>query len=163
MSPAEAAQLRRRFLSSKSQTFWRPGALAYTALSQNTFEGGCSKHMTGDLLKNLTWWIKFMKTVEPRKVPVGKQTRPIFIFTDGSCEPDTGNRLGLTAGYGALLLDPGNQILQSFGGTLAGPGFAVRRGCQDTGSRTGRAGPLRCSKHSLEQSDRRTIGNVVSR
>ena len=59
-----------------------------------------------------------MKTAGARKVPVGKQRRPVYIFTDGSCEPDPRAAAGLTAGYGAVMFDPEDGALGTFGGYL---------------------------------------------
>ena len=59
-----------------------------------------------------------MKSSKPRKVPVGKHQRPVYLFTDGSCEPDEKSPTKITAGYGAVLFDPTDGTFQSFGGNL---------------------------------------------
>ena len=71
-----------------SQTFGRAGAPACTALSNDAAEAGGPKHPTSDIRNSLTWCTARMANARPRKLPAGKQSRPVFIFSDGSCEPD---------------------------------------------------------------------------
>ena len=118
MTAAGASQLRGRLVFSNSQTFGRAGALAYSALTKKASEGGHSTYMGKDFINSLRWWSSYFTTAKPRKVPVGKQRRPLYIFTDGACEPSLKNRMGMEAGYGAVMFDPEDKSLHSFGGSI---------------------------------------------
>jgi hypothetical protein len=39
----------------------------------------------------------------------------VYIFTDGSCEPDAQAATGVSAGYGAVMFDPEDGALETFG------------------------------------------------
>ena len=133
MTTAEASQLRGRLVCSNSQTFGTAGALAYSALTKKASEGGGSTHMGDDLTNSLKWWATYFTAAKPRKVPVGKQKRPLYIFTAGSCEPSLESPVGLEAGYGAAMFDPEDKSLQSFGGDI---GDALLDLLSDGGTKT---------------------------
>ena len=100
--------------------------------------------MSEDLVESLIWWAKYFVTAKPRKIVVGQQRRPIYIFTDGSCEPNDKSPVGLEAAYGAVMFDPEDERLQSFGGTI---GEALLDLLSDGGANTqvvGQAGLIPC-------------------
>ena len=121
MSPAEASQLRGRLVFSNSQTFGRMGALAYNYLGQKVAEGGGAWSMSQDLEWPLEWWLEQVSKAKPRRIPVGKLRRPVYIFSDGSCEPRKDNPSKLEAGYGAVMFDPEDGTLETFGGFIGDP------------------------------------------
>ena len=56
-----------------------------------------------------------MVGAKPRIVRAGPQRKPVYLFTDGSCDPDLDSPAGLNAGYGAVLWDPEDNALEIFG------------------------------------------------
>ena len=59
-----------------------------------------------------------MKKGKARKVLVGPQRRPVYIFSDGSCDPDERSKFGIKAGYGTVLYDPETDSGEAFGSYL---------------------------------------------
>ena len=56
---------------------------------------------------------------KPRTVRVGRQRKPVYIFTDGSGDPDPSRPTRLKAGYGAVMYDPEDGALELFGGEVS--------------------------------------------
>ncbi len=77
--------------------------------------------MSWDLRWALEWWLEQIGRAKPRRIPVGKQRRPVFIFTDGSCEPREDDPNKLEAGYGAVMWDPEDGAFETFGGYIRDP------------------------------------------
>ncbi len=121
MTPAEAAELRGRLVFSNSQTFGRMGALTYHYLGQKAHKSGDSSAISKDVLWSLKWWRNHVAHAKPRTVRVGRQRKPVYIFTDGSCDPDPRNPSGVRSGYGAIMYDPEDCSLETFGGYMAEP------------------------------------------
>ena len=42
----------------------------------------------------------------------------MYLFTDGSCEPDAEKACGITAGYGAVMYDPEDKAYEFFKGEV---------------------------------------------
>ncbi len=121
ISPAEAAELRGKLVFSNSQTYGRMGALAYYHLGQVASRAGGSKYLGQDLRWALRWWIDHMENAKPRVIRVGKRRKPVYIFTDGSCDPCEDNASGVKAGYGAVMYDPEDDALELFGAEIGEP------------------------------------------
>jgi hypothetical protein len=119
MTPAEAAELRGRLVFSNSQTYGRTGALAYYQLGIKAKGNGPLHFMTSDLKWALRWWKSHLQNSKPRMVRVGPQRKPLYLFTDGSCEPDEEARLGIKAAYGAVMYDPEDECVETFGAEIS--------------------------------------------
>ena len=50
---------------------------------------------------------------------VGPQRKPLYLFTDGSYEPDEEARLGIKAAYGAVMHDPEDECVETFGAEIS--------------------------------------------
>ena len=61
------------------------------------------------------WWKEQITKCKPRIVRTGPQREPISLFSDGSCDPDESSPLGIKAAYGAVMYDPEDQSLETFG------------------------------------------------
>ena len=119
MTPAEAAELRGKLVLSNSQTYGRFGALAYHHLGKKAGKMASGSYLDDDLRWALQWWTRHIKKAKPRIVRTGKQKKPVYTFTDGSCEPSQTSKTGVEAGYGAVLFDPEDQTLEMFGGQVS--------------------------------------------
>ncbi len=97
------------------------GALAYNYLGRKAAEGGGAWAMSWDLRWALEWWLEQVGQAKPRRIPVEKLRRPVFIFTDGSCEPRKDDPNKLEVGYGAVMWDPEDGALETFGGYIRDP------------------------------------------
>jgi len=115
MTPAEAAELRGRLVLSNSQTYGRMGALAYHYLGRKANKSGDSGALSQDVMWALRWWKKHVAEAKPRTVRVGKQRSPLYVFTDGSCDPDRSKQVGVKAGYRVVMFDPEDGALELFG------------------------------------------------
>ena len=72
--------------------------------------------MSKELEWALRWWLDQVANARHRRIPVGCQRRPVLLFTDGSCEEEG---IGaICAGYGVVLFDPEDGLLQVFGGRI---------------------------------------------
>ncbi len=52
-------------------------------------------------------------------IRVGPQRKPLYLFPDGSCEPDEEARLGIKAAYGAVMYDPEDECVETFGAEIS--------------------------------------------
>ena len=118
MAAAEALEFRGRLVFSNSQTYGRKGALAYYHLGLKANHKGKGTHIDAGLNWALRWWKEQVAECKPRIVRTGRQLKPIYLFTDGSCDPDQSTPLGIKAAYGAVLFDPEDQTLETFGGDI---------------------------------------------
>ena len=73
-----------------------------------------------------------MGNAPPRKAPVGNQARPIYLFTDGACEPDSEAPFYMSASYEAVLYAPEDGALKTFGGYLPGDILNILTECSVT-------------------------------
>ena len=97
----------------------RMGALAYHHLGKKAAGSGGPSRLDVDLKWALRWWKEHIVGAKPRIVRTGKRRRPVYIFTDGSCDPCDMSRFGLKAGYGAVMYDPEDGALELFGGQVS--------------------------------------------
>ena len=115
MSSAEAAEPRGRVIFSNSQTYGRMGALAYYQFGLKAKEAGPFLRMSQELEEALLWWKQQISSCKPRIIRTGPQRPPVYLFTDGSCDPGNSSRLGLKVAYGAVMYDPEDQAVETFG------------------------------------------------
>ncbi len=116
LTAAEAAKLRGRLVFSNSQVFGRVGAMAFYHLGRRADKGGQVTSLDAQLRWCLKWWSNHLASTEPRTVPLGRQVRPVYLFTDGACEPKAGGHFGISATYGAVLFDLMDNTFESYGG-----------------------------------------------
>ena len=121
LSAAQASQLRGRLVFANSQTFGRMGAMAFHYLGRRAHMIGASKKMDVELRWALEWWHTHMGTAKERRIQITNVRRPLYIFTDGSCEPDAQKTCGITAGYGAVMYDPEDNAYEFFQGEIGTP------------------------------------------
>ena len=103
--------MRGRFVFSNAQIFGRIGALVFSGLRRKAAESNGSQIIGEDFCRSLRWWAEHMATAPPRKAPVGNQARPIYLFTDGACEPDSEAPFYISASYEAVLYAPEDGAL----------------------------------------------------
>ena len=115
MGPAEATELRGKLIFSNSQTYGKMGALAYYQLGLKAKENGSNVRISKELRWALLWWTEHISKCKPRLIRTGPQREPVYLFTDGSCDPDESSPLGIKAAYGAVMYDPEDQALETFG------------------------------------------------
>ena len=75
--------------------------------------------MDEELRWALQWWVEHIENAKPRIVRTGRQRRPVYIFTDGSCDLDPTRPCGVSAGYGAVMYDPEDGAVELFGGDVS--------------------------------------------
>ena len=114
MSSAEATELRGRLIFSNSQTYGRMGALAYFQLGLKAKEDGPFLRIRPELREALLWWKRQISNCKPRIIRTGPQRPPVYLFTDGSCDPDGSSPFGIKAAYGAVMYDPEDQVVETF-------------------------------------------------
>jgi len=116
MTPSQATTLRGRLVFSNSQTYGRKGALAYYHLGLIANMPGNPWIPLGTKLRwPLQWWKEQVAGCKPRTIRTGQQRSPLYLFTDGSCDPDETSPTGIKAAYGAVLYDPEDSTLETFG------------------------------------------------
>jgi hypothetical protein len=115
LTQAGAARLRGKLVFANSQTFGRLGALAFHYLGRRADQSGTTSRLSLELRWALEWWTLHMTDTKPRTVPLNHRQKPVYIFTDGSCEPDKDREHGIEAGYGAVMYDPEDGACEYFG------------------------------------------------
>ena len=115
LRPSEAAQLRGRLVFANSQTFGKMGAVAFNALGRRAHCHGPTTSLDADLTWALEWWSTYLMDPQPRTIPLANMRKPVYIFTDGACEPDDGSATGVNASYGAVMFDPEDNTCEYFG------------------------------------------------
>ena len=115
MIPAEATELRGKIIFSNSQTYGKMGALAYYQFGLKAKETGSIARISKELRWALLWWTEHIAKYKARIIRTGPQREPVYLFTDGSCGPDESSPLGIKAAYGAVMYDPEDQSLETFG------------------------------------------------
>ena len=88
--------------------------MAFHYLGTRADKGGQVLRLDATLRWSLKWWLDRVEGAKPRIEPFGRQSRPVFLFTDGACEPASNNRLGFVASYGAVLFDLMDNSLEAF-------------------------------------------------
>jgi len=121
LSAAQASQLRVRLVFANSQTFGRMGAMAFHYLGRRAHMIGASKKMDAELRWALEWWDTHMSSAKERHIQLTNVRRPLYLFTDGSCEPDAQQACGIKAGYGAVMYDPEDNAYEFFQGEIGAP------------------------------------------
>ena len=58
---------------------------------------------------------------KPRVIRTGPQRPPVYLFTDGSCDPDPESPFGIKAAYVAVMYDPEDKSTETFGQTMSQP------------------------------------------
>ena len=73
---------------------------------------------------SLLWWLKFLGEARPRVVALAPIGPPLLLFTNGFCEREGSE---VTAGIGAVLLDPEDGFAEAFGALIPPPLMEVIR------------------------------------
>jgi len=71
--------------------------------------------MGKDLRRAFQWWKQQVSRCKPRIIRTGTQRKPVYLFTDGSCDPDATSPIGIKAAYGAVMYDPEDGAIETFG------------------------------------------------
>ena len=95
--------------------------MAFLYLRRRAHMIGASKKIDVELRWALEWWHNHMGAAKERSIQLTDVRRPLYILTDGSCEPDANKTCGITAGYGAVMYDPEDHAYEFFRGEIGNP------------------------------------------
>ena len=115
LRPSEAAQLRGRLVFANSHTFGKMGAVGFNALGRRAHCHGPTTSLDANLIWALEWWATCLVDPQPRAISLANMRAPVFLFTDGACEPDDGSETGVNAAYSAVMFDPEDNTCAYFG------------------------------------------------
>ena len=121
MSSHGASELLGRIQFSTSQVYGKVGALASRELGKISPHPNGRGEVTTLTRKALAWLKHALVHGKPRSIPINYTRQPLYVFTDGSCEPTQGKKPSIEAGYGAVMYDPGDQAVEMAGKYMSKP------------------------------------------
>ena len=96
----QAESLLGRLSFADNQIFSRVSSLMLPDLKRRALHGSLGAASNADLMRELNWMLRFLRTSVPRRVISGDTRPPLVILTDASLEEEAG-----VAGIGAVMLN----------------------------------------------------------